>query len=91
MMMPSATLCLIIYPKDFDACLQPCVFLCLSLSPSRLQPSGNRYKEKTEKKNEENDLPICYNQHKEKFSMLSRIPISLYYIQWLEILGVLLY
>jgi hypothetical protein len=53
-MMPSATLGLLVYPKDFDACLQPCFFLSISLARVySLRETIAR--KKTEKKNEEND------------------------------------
>jgi hypothetical protein len=50
-MMPSATLDLLVYPKDFDACLQPCSFLSVSLVCSLRETIARK---KSEKKNEEN-------------------------------------
>lgn len=55
-MMPTATLGLLVYPKDFDVCLQPCSFL--SISPSRvcsLQETNARNKMEKKEKDEENE------------------------------------
>jgi len=68
-MMPSATLGLLVYPKDFDACLQPCSFLSVSIVCS-LRETIARKKRKRKMKRTSNVL-ASRNRKKNSYTLLN--------------------